>query len=437
MESSHLDTSNDAHHTVVIVGGGQAGLALSYCLKEAGVNHVVFEKHRTGHAWRNQRWDSFCLVTPNWQCTLPGFPYAGSDPNGFMVREEVVRYIEGYVESFDPPLREGVAVTGVRQESDGTFAVETDAGRCTADAVVVATGGYHRGIIPRLAERFAPEVVQIHSADYKRPGQLPPGAVLVVGTGQSGCQIAEDLHLAGRTVHLSVGTAPRTARRYRGRDVVAWLDEMGHYRKPVELHAAGNQTRDKTNHYVTGRDGGRDIDLRRFACEGMRLHGRLLDVRDGRLSFADDLAVNLDGADAAAERIKDQIDEHIRARGISAPTEARYQPVWQPEAGTAHEVDSQAQSIRSVVWSTGFSTDYRWLDVPVFSGRGYPNHARGLTAVPGVYFLGLPWLHTWGSGRFAGLADDARYLAGQIVARHGTRKTAVSMRRDEPVIAIQ
>ena len=154
------------------------------------------------------------------------------------------------------------------------------------------------------------------------------------------------------------------------------------------------------------------------------------------MSFADDLAANLDGADAAAERIKDQIDDHIRAHGISAPTESRYRPVWQPEAGSAHEVDSRAESIRSVVWSTGFSTDYRWLDVPVFNGRGYPNHARGVTAVSGIYFLGLPWLHTWGSGRFAGLADDARYLAGQITARHGAKTTTASARRDEPLAAV-
>ena len=182
MNPPHLNRWADAHYTVVIVGGGQAGLALSHCLKEAEVDHIVFEKHRSGHTWRNQRWDSFCLVTPNWQCTLPGYPYAGNDPDGFMVRDEVVRYIEGYVQSFDPPLYEGVMVTGTRQERDGTFAVETDPGRCTADAVVVATGGYHRGILPKLAERFAPDVAQIHSADYKNPGQLPPGAVLVVGT---------------------------------------------------------------------------------------------------------------------------------------------------------------------------------------------------------------------------------------------------------------
>ena len=247
----------------------------------------------------------------------------------------------------------------------------------------------------------------------------------------------DDLHLAGRTVHLSVGTAPRTARRYRGRDVVAWLEEMGHYRKPVELHAAGNQTRDKTNHYVTGRDGGRDIDLRKFAREGMRLHGRLLDVRDGRLSFADDLAANLDGADAAAERIKDQIDDHIGAYGIAAPAEARYRPVWRPEAGAAQQANCQAEEISAVVWSTGFITDYRWLDVPVFNGQGYPNHARGVAAVPGIYFLGLPWLHTWGSGRFAGLAEDARYLAGQIVARQAARKTAASAQRGEPLASVR
>ncbi len=412
------------HHAVIVVGGGQAGLSMSYCLKEHGIDHAVFEKNHAGHAWQTQRWDSFCLVTPNWQCTLPGFSYAGSDPDGFMLRDEIVAYLEAYKRSFQPPLLEGVAVSEVRQSQSGVFEVKTSRGHYTADAIVVATGGYHTGTIPRVAERFAPEVVQIHSSSYKNPGQLPPGEVLVVGTGQSGCQIAEDLHLAGRRVHLCVGGAPRTARRYRGRDVVAWLDEMGHYARPVEEHAGVNQTRDKTNHYVTGRDGGRDIDLRRFALEGMQLHGRLAGVHGSRLSFADDLADNLERADAAAERIKDQIDRHIDANGIDAPAEDRYRPVWQPSGREARELDYAASNVRAVVWSTGFRSDYRWLDVPVFNGRGYPNHARGVTAVPGVYFLGLPWQHTWGSGRFCGVAEDARFLAGQICGRQPVTSNA-------------
>ncbi len=418
------------HHTVIVIGGGQAGLSMSYCLKERGIDHLVFEKNHCGHMWRTQRWDTFCLVTPNWQCALPGFPYAGDDPDGFMLRDEIVAYLEAYARSFDPPVLEGVSVSEVRQAGSGVFEVTTAHGNYTADEIVVATGGYHTGTIPRLAERMDPGVVQIHSSHYKSPDQLPPGEVLVVGTGQSGCQIAEDLHLAGRRVHLSVGGAPRTARRYRGRDVVAWLDAMGHYTKPVQEHASVNQQRDKTNHYVTGRDGGRDIDLRRFALEGMRLHGRLLDLKGTVLSFADDLGANLDRADEVAENIKNQIDRHIEANGINAPGEARYQPLWHPQH-QALEMDYVVAGIKAVIWCTGFKSDYRWLDVPVFNGRGYPNHGRGVTAVPGVYFLGLPWQHTWGSGRFCGVAEDARYLAEYIQSRQPVGETGRNEHRHD------
>jgi putative flavoprotein involved in K+ transport len=240
--------------------------------------------------------------------------------------------------------------------------------------------------------------------------------VLVVGTGQSGCQIAEDLHLAGRRVHLCVGGAPRTARRYRGKDVVEWLDAMGYYRMPVHEHPLKERVRAKANHYVTGRDGGRDIDLRKFANEGMRLYGRLLDAKGSVLSFADDLKTNLDQADAVSESIKRTIDKYIDGQGIDAPAEAPYVPVWEPSE-PARELDLGAAGVRTIVWSTGFRADYRWIEVPVFDGKGYPCHQRGVTAVQGLYFLGLPWLYTWGSGRFSGVADDAGYLADQIEAR--------------------
>ena len=256
----------------------------------------------------------------------------------------------------------------------------------------------------------------MHSSEYKNAEVLPPGDVLVVGTGQSGCQIAEDLHLAGRRVHLCTGSAPRTARRYRGRDVVDWLFDMGYYDMPVDEHPQQERVRAKANHYVTGRDGGRDIDLRRFALEGMQLYGRLLEVRGSTLIFGDDLKRNLDGADAVAEKIKNSIDEYIAKRGIEAPVEARYQPVWEP-AEEPRELDFAVAGIGSVIWSMGYRTDYRWIEVPIFDGRGYPSHKRGVTAVPGIYFLGLPWLYTWGSGRFSGVARDAAYLAECVEAK--------------------
>ncbi|HZX05193.1 MSMEG_0569 family flavin-dependent oxidoreductase [Kribbella sp.] len=401
-----MQFSDGAHHPVVVVGGGQAGLATSRQLGWHGVDHLVLEADRVGSEWRNRRWDSFCLVTPNWQCRLPGFPYDGPEPDGFMVRDEIVGYLEDYRRTFDVPIVEGVRATRL----DSGFRIATTAGTITAGQVVVATGPYQTPRIPRMAERL--RVVQLHSSQYKNPDQLPPGEVVVVGTGQSGCQIAEDLHLAGRTVHLATGSAPRVARFYRGLDVVTWLDRMGYYRKGIDEFEDADAVRLRANHYVTGRDGGRDIDLRRFALEGMRLYGRLVDADPQVLRFAGDLGRNLDHADAVSEGIKDAIDAYIDSERIDAPEEDRYQPVWQPDA---EPEELSLQGIGAIVWSTGFRRDDGWIRVPVFDGQGRPSHRRGVTSVPGLYFVGLPWQHTWGSGRFAGVADDAQYLAERIV----------------------
>lgn len=408
------------HRDVVIVGGGQAGLAMSQRLTERIVPHVVLERERIGHEWRARRWDTFCLVTPNWQCRLPGFPYPGDDPDGFMLRDQIVGYLEAYAASFDPPIEEGVAATRLRRLPNGVFEVTTDAGVITADQVVLATGPYQVPNVPRAAERLSGDVVQIHSSAYRSPDQFPEGAVLVVGTGQSGCQIAEDLHLAGRQVHLATGSAPRVARRYRGRDVVDWLDEMGYYAKAIDTFADVDAVRFRANHYVTGRDGGHDIDLRAFATEGMALYGRLTGVHGTRITFGDDLAANLDSADAVSEGIKDSVDAFIAASGADAPTEARYTPVWTPSGGP-RELDVQDAGISAVVWSTGFGRDHRWIELPLYDGRGYPAHRRGVSNVPGVYLLGLPWQHTWGSGRFVGVGDDAEHLAQQIDRRRAGR----------------
>ncbi|MBA8961388.1 putative flavoprotein involved in K+ transport [Rhodococcus percolatus] len=405
-------------HTVVVIGGGQAGLSISWHLVQRGIDHVVLERESIAHEWRDSRWDSFTLVTPNWQCTLPGYSYSGGDPDGFMNREETYQFVRGYADTFDPPVREGVTVVGVRQSGSGGFDVDTTEGSMHADHVVVAVGGYHTPVVPRFAERLPADITQLHSSQYRSAGELPAGEVLVVGNGQSGAQIAEDLHLAGRTVHLVTGGAPRVARFYRGRDCVAWLHDMGTYDVSIADHPGGLGKRENTNHYVTGRDGGRDIDLRAFALTGMRLYGRLLDVVDGTLRFAPTLETSLDAADAVSESIKDSIDAYIDRVGIDAPSEERYVPVWRPEREVT-ELELPTSGITSVVWSIGFRTDYRWLRAGVFDGEGHPTHNRGVTAVPGLYFLGLPWQHTWGSGRFAGVARDAEYLADRIELEAG------------------
>ncbi|HZB93535.1 MAG TPA: MSMEG_0569 family flavin-dependent oxidoreductase [Stellaceae bacterium] len=416
MSLSSIGRDAPRHFPVIIVGGGQAGLSLSWHLCRRGIEHVILERHVPGYAWRAERWDSFCLVTPNWQCRLPGFSYPGNDPHGFMLRQEIIDYLDAYIASFAPPVLSGVEVVKLWREPGGAFRLATSAGAFTAAQVVVATGGYHLPIVPRFAERLDADIVQLHSSAYRNPESVPTGAVLVVGSGQSGCQIAEDLHLAGRQVHLCVGGAPRVARRYRGKDVVEWLDLMGYYDLPVEEHPLKEEVRDKTNHYVTGRDGGRDIDLRRRARDGMRLHGRLAGIEGRELRFAPDLRSNLDAADRVAESINRSIDAYIARAGIAAPAEAPYAPVWQPEQETS-TLDYRAADIRSVVWSIGFRTDFRWMAAPVFDGRGAPVHYRGVTQEEGLYFLGLQWLHSWGSGRFSGIGRDAAYLADRIAER--------------------
>jgi len=334
-----------------------------------------------------------------------------------MQKDEIVQYIESYVASFDPPVEEEVEVLRiVRSESQKIFEVETSLGLYTAEQVVIAVGGYHVPKQPKLAERLPTKLVQLHSSEYRNPHSLPNGAVLVVGTGQSGCQIAEDLHLAGRQVHLCVGSAPRSPRRYRGKDVVDWLDQMGYYDLSIDEHPQKEKVRAKANHYVTGRDGGREIDLRQFALEGMQLHGRLKSVNGTQLEFQTNLKHHLDQADAVAESIKKSIDAFIQKAQIAAPIDPPFQPVWQPNPDENLTLDCEAATISTVIWCTGYDADFSWVEIPVFDGKGYPGHDRGVTGIRGLYFLGLPWLYTWGSGRFSGIARDATYLADYVVA---------------------
>ena len=406
------------HASVVVIGGGQAGLAMSYQLKQNGIDHVILEKNQIAHSWKTQRWDAFCLVTPNWQCQLPGYPYQGSDPKGFMLRDDIVAYVEDYARHISAPIKEGVAVTRLTHNAGGGFALETSAGAMTADAVVLAVSGYHTPNVPVMSARLDGSVKQLHSSAYRNPDQLPPGEVLVIGSGQSGCQIAEDLHLGGRKVHLAVGSAPRCPRVYRGREAVEWLDDLGQYDLPVDQHKLKEKVRKNANHYLTGRDGGRDIDLRKFALEGMSLYGRLKDIQDGRLHFADDLANNLDNADRVYNGICALIDEHIARGSIEAPLHPHYQPVWQPQA-PAMTLDPTAAGISTIIWTTGFRSEWAWVELPIFDGAGYPTHQRGVTSMDGIYVLGLPWLYTWGSGRFVGVGRDADFVAKHVTARLG------------------
>ena len=403
-------------YPVVVVGGGQAGLSVSHYLKQQGIEHIVLEKKFVAHSWAQDRWDTFCLVTPNWQCRLPDFPYAGDDPEGFMLKDQIVEYVQAFALKTRPPVVEGVAVNRVTRQADGDLLVNTTAGDFHTRHVIVATGGYDLPIIPAYAERLPKSILQIHSVDYRNPQQLPEGEVLVVGTGQSGVQLMEDLHLAGRKVHLCVGPAPRSPRVYRGRESTAWLMDMGVYELTVDRHPLGDKARERTNHYMTGRDGGHEIDLRKFALEGVQLYGSMADIDGSTLRFLPDLEKNLDDADEVYMGIRRDIDRHIAAQGIDAPVEPDFVKVWRPEQEVL-SLDAEATGITTIIWAIGFRPDYRWIELPAFDGRGHPKYERGVSPVPGLYFLGLPWLNTWGSGRFLGIAEDAQHLAHVIAQR--------------------
>lgn len=405
-----------SHYPVVIVGGGQAGISTSHFLKKLGVDHIIFEKKRVAYSWAVERWDAFCLVTPNWQCRLPDFPYAGEDPRGFMLKDEIVDYVEAFAKKVAPPIVEGVSVQQVSRTLDGKFEVVTSVGQFSTDHVVVATGGYDIPIVPAYAHSLPKHITQIHSVDYRNPQSLPEGEVLVVGSGQSGVQIMEDLHIAGRKVHLCVGPAPRAPRVYRGREVTEWLMEMGYYNTTVETHPLGVKARESTNHYFSGRDGGHEIDLRKFANLGVRLYGSMNNIKGSTLEFLPDLTKNLDDADSVYVSIRNDIDKYIAKAGIDIPIEAPFEKVWVSESDPL-SVDCDSAGITTIIWAIGFRPDYSWIHLPAFDGRGRPEFERGVSPVNGLYFLGLPWLHTWGSGRFLGIAEDAEYLAEVMAQR--------------------
>jgi len=411
------------HIPVVIVGGGQAGLSTAYCLRQKGIDSVVFERHEKFHSWRNNRWDSFCLVTPNWQCRLPDFhydrDYGGKDPDGFMLKDEITAYVDAFAEKTRPNLHEGVEVTRV-VPTDSGFTVETSIGTWTCDQVVIATGGYDTPIEPPYAANLSPEILQMHSVDYRNVDQFPEGGVLIVGTGQSGVQLMEDFTRAGRDVHLAVGPAPRSPRKYRGRDATDWLYDAGHYGITIARHPDPVKAMTQTNHYMSGRDGGKEIELRRFHLDhGVELYGSLANMAGTAVTFLPDLAKNLDDADRSYVGIRDQIDAYIARKGIDAPEEPPFVKVWEPETERA-EIDLEAAGITSVLWAIGFRPDYSWIEADVFDARGKPVFNRGVTAQKGLHFIGLGWLNTWGSGRFLGIEEDSRYLADRIEEQLGT-----------------
>ena len=316
--------------SVVVVGGGQAGLSASYYLCKSGIDHVVLERSKRFHSWKNDRWDSFCLVTPNWQCRLPNWPYNGNDPDGYMNKNELIDYLEGFAKSFNAPLLEGIKVTEVSRSSAGKFQVETSDYSWTASQVILATGSYDVQKKPSFSDNLSPRISQIGSKHYKSPADIPEGMCLVVGTGQSGVQMMEDLWLAGRQVSLSVGSAPRSPRLYRGKDSTDWLYEIGEYSKSIDQQPDPKTTEAKTNHYLSGRDGGHEIDLRKFAQSGLALYGTVSKIEGEKIYFSPDLEANLDLADKSYLRICKLIDDYIEKNSIDAPAKPTFKKLWRP-----------------------------------------------------------------------------------------------------------
>ncbi|MEN8831430.1 MAG: MSMEG_0569 family flavin-dependent oxidoreductase [Pacificibacter sp.] len=413
------------YKSIVVVGGGQAGLSVSYYLTQENIDHVILERRKKFHSWRVNRWDTFCLVTPNWQCRLPDFPYAGNDPGGFMVKDEIANYLDAFAQTFNPPIVEDCEVTRITKRPEGGYLVDTSMGNYSTDQVVIATGGYDNPIVPPYAADLDPSIMQMHSVDYRRPSQMPEGATLVVGTGQSGVQLMEDLHLAGRDVHLAVGPAPRSPRMYRGRDATDWMYDLGHYDITIDKHPNPEHAVSKTNHYMTGRDGGHEIDLRKFARDGVSLYGSVSGMDDKSIQFLPDLEKNLDDADESYLGICTAIDGYIERNNIDAPVEPEFEKVWRPEQEITH-IDCEALGITSILWAIGFRPNYGWIDVDVFDDLGRPVYRRGVCEEDGFYFIGLGWLNTWGSGRFLGINEDSRYLVDVISARQKSKMREAS-----------
>jgi putative flavoprotein involved in K+ transport len=393
----------------LVIGGGQAGLVMSHMLRERGCPHLVLERGRIAERWRSERWHGLRFQFPNWSIRLPDFPYPGSNPDGFATSAEILNYLNAYAAQVQPPIRCGVAVAALRRHGS-VFLADTPEGTMAARNVVVATGPYQRPIVPDLLR--GEDIFQIHASAYKAPDQLPAGAVLIVGSGASGAQIAEELLRAGRRVLLSVGRHKRMPPRYRGHDLIWWLSEMGLDQMPVAERGP-----DATLPLITGAYGGHTIDLRAYAAQGIALLGRLRSAAAGILHFAADLRGSLAYGDAAHDAFLARCDAYVEQKGLPLPVEGHARArLAEPNCvrRPTCQLDYRATGISTVIWATGYSFDFSWIDLPILNGRGEPQHDRGIAPIQGLYFLGLPWLSKMNSSFLNGVGDDAARLAEHI-----------------------
>ena len=404
---------------VVVVGAGQAGLAVSYELTARGIEHVVLERARVAQTWRGL-WDSFCLVTPNWTMSLPGAAYRGDDPEGFVPRDEIVRYLHRYALSFAAPVREGVGVDSLEPAPGGGFLVRTSAGEVQAASVVVSTGAYQRPHRPDAAAGFPPELLTLDARDYRHPAALPPGNVLVVGSGQTGCQISEELHEAGREVFLACGRAPWLPRRVDGRDIVTWLNQTSFFDTPLSA-LPSPAARLGANLQVSGRRGGHDLHYRTLQAAGVHLLGHLAGVQGHRAYFADDLADSVAFGDARYADIRTLLTEQLPAKGITAPELPDPPPF---HADPPLELDLTGFGV--VIFASGFRPDYaRWVRFPAFDAMGFPVTDNGAsTVVPGLFFCGAHFLRKRKSAVLFGVGEDAAIVAQSIGHHRSQHHTA-------------
>jgi putative flavoprotein involved in K+ transport len=399
----------------LIIGGGQAGLAMSHMLSQRGCANIVLERHRIAERWRTERWDGLRFQFPNWSVRLPDFPFPHSDPDGFATSDEIVKYLTAYADFVGASVRCGVAVRALRRrESSFGFVADTSDGLIEAANVVVATGPYQRPIIPTLLSHD-PAIFQVHASRYHNPEQLPRGTVLVIGSGASGAQITEELIRAGRQVYLSVGRHRRMPRRYRGRDLIWWLSALGLDQTPVEKRGP-----DRSLPLITGAYGGHTIDFRHLAAQGVTLLGHVKSAHDGWLDLTPDLAASLAHGDAAYTGFLDMVDAHIESHGLNMPREnSASMKSLDPRLliEPLQRLNLRVAGISSVIWATGYGFDFSWIDVPAIDARGSPVHRHGISNVPGMYFIGLQWLSKMNSSFLSGVGDDAARLADHIAKR--------------------
>ncbi|WP_375737983.1 flavin-containing monooxygenase [Pseudomonas boanensis] len=399
----------------LVVGAGQAGVAMSEHLSKLGVPHLVLERNRIAEAWRTGRWDSLVANGPAWHDRFPGLEFDGLDPDAFAPKEQVAAYFEAYAKKFNAPVRTGVEVKKVVRNADRPgFTIETSKGVIQANRVVSATGPFQRPIIPPIAPKDE-TLIQIHSAEYRNPGQLPDGAVLVVGAGSSGVQIADELQRAGKKVYLSVGPHDRPPRAYRNRDFCWWLGVLGEW--DAEAARPGKE---HVTIAVSGARGGHTVDFRGLAHQGITLVGLTKSFDDGVVAFQSDLADNLARGDENYLSLLDAADAYIARNGLDLPEEPEARATFpDPECVTNPilELDLAEAGVTSIVWATGYAVDFSWLNVNAFDANGKPQHQRGVSTEPGVYFLGLPWLSRRGSTFIWGVWHDAKHIADHIATQ--------------------